>query len=408
MNKLLSIITIATLLTIVACENDDTDFSSIIGGAAEEEVIDTFVYKAVEFDYSFLSEAEEEIDATDGDYVENTDFSRTVYIEYDGDSVSLSGDALGRVSIVTDGAHVTVTSTTKRMEYVLSGSSDNGSFKIYSENKMKVTLAGLTLHNPTGAAINDQCGKSLYLVLDDGSVNTLSDGSTYTTTEGEDMKGTIFSEGQIILSGAGTLNVNANCKNGIVSDDYLVFRPGNVVNIVNTASHGLKANDGIFIRGGVLNIRTYGDGAKGINSEYNLDITGGRTTIITSGSDDLSTAADTTSTAGIKTDMWLLIEGGVIAIKSLGENAKGIKCSTDLTFTDGDLTVVTLGSYITSSPKGIKADGLIDISGGAIYSYSASADAIDCDGEFILAEGYSYLNNENNLFEVGYTQSESD
>ena len=54
---------------------------------------------------------------------------------------------------------------------------------------------------------------------------------------------------QIIFSGSGILNVKGGYKNAIVSDDYIVFRPGNVINAGSTAGHGIKANDGVKIMG---------------------------------------------------------------------------------------------------------------------------------------------------------------
>lgn len=404
-------------ITLAACENDDTDFSKEIAepladsteetdgdtneetSEEEEEPEPGSDAKQIAFDYTALEEAAEEFASDDGDYVENRSFAGTLYIEYNGSSVNITGDT-DLVGVVTDGAHVTVNAS-KKMEYVLSGSSDNGSLKIEdTETFMKVTLNGLNLTNPTGAAINDQSGKSFYIVLADGTENTLTDGSTYTMVTGEDMKGTIFSEGQIIFSGSGSLNVYAYGKNGIASDDYIVFRPGNVINVYSYASNGVKANDGVFIRGGVLNIEVSADGAKGINSETNLDVTGGRTTIITSGGIVVEDA-DTKSCAGVKTDFWMLMEGGELNIKSTGEGGKGINCTTDITFNGGTLNVVTLGAKGDASPKGIKADGLIEITGGYVYSYSLYSSAIEAATGLYYSEE-NLLNNDTGLFEISY------
>lgn len=54
----------------------------------------------------------------------------------------VSGD-VDMVTVFVEGAHVTIHSYRHNIEYVLKGSSDNGSFKIYSDYKMKITLMAL-------------------------------------------------------------------------------------------------------------------------------------------------------------------------------------------------------------------------------------------------------------------------
>lgn len=377
-----------------ACVNDDTDFSDIIDGD------DSYVPKEIKFNTAPLEEGEETVPSGDNDYVENSPARYKVTVIYNGESARLEGD-VNRVKSTIEGGHVTINSVVSRMEYILTGISTNGSFKIYSENKMKVTLADLQLTNPNGAAINNQCGKSMYVELLAGSSNFLADGPDYNMVEGEDMKGTFFSEGQIIFSGAGTLQVRSNGRNAIVSDDYIVFRPGNVINVSNTAGNGVKANDGIFIRGGVLNIETKGDASKGLNSELDMEISGGRTTIITSGN-AIGQENDASSCAAIKCDSLFTVTDGILNLKSEGEGGKGINCDKNILVSGGEVNVVTIGKKTVSSPKGIKADGNITFTGGSVYSYSKKSDAIDAELTFNYAEGYTSFKQENHLFEIVY------
>jgi len=381
-----------------ACESDDTNFDEIINGGGSSNP--TYVPREVAFDYSPLSEPAEEIPQFDNDYVENADFFYQVNIRYNGNTAEVSGD-YGFLDISVDGAHVTVNSMVKNVEYVLSGSSSNGSFKIYSESKLKVVLDGVSLTNPHGPAINSQCGKSMYLVIADGTVNTLADGKEYVAVEAEDMKGTLFSEGQIIFSGSGTLDVTGNAKNAIASDDYILFRPGNVINVKCNGSNGVKANDGVNINGGVLNIDVATDGAKGINSEFEMNITGGRTTIITTGNAYVQ-ENDTSSCAAIKCDSTFVMKAGKVSLKSTGNGGKGINGDKHIYVKGGDLCVVTTGKKVNASPKGIKADGEIAFTGGSVYSYSAWSDAIDAAKGFSFSQGYVSLTEQKHLFEVEY------
>ena len=73
------------------------------------------------------------------------------------------------VSIVKNGAKVTVTCTNTTTEYTyrVSGSSDNGSLTINADYKLTLQLAGLTLTNAKGGATIDvECGKRIDVVLD--------------------------------------------------------------------------------------------------------------------------------------------------------------------------------------------------------------------------------------------------
>ena len=180
----------------------------ILTGAVIE---DDITPKDIVLDNSDLTEPAEVIpddeDALDfGDYVENTVWALTVRINFDGDSATVTGNP-STVMVEIDGAHVTVTSAAKRVRYILTGTTPDGSIKFYSERKFQVQLAGVDITNPHGAAINNQCGKSFYLVLNGGTENTLRDGTEYTMVEDEDQKAALFSEGQILVSGKGKLNV---------------------------------------------------------------------------------------------------------------------------------------------------------------------------------------------------------
>ncbi|MBR1803915.1 MAG: carbohydrate-binding domain-containing protein [Muribaculaceae bacterium] len=404
--KRLCYILAATTLLLTGCINDDSDFNTLLQKAEEAiKPID------IELDYSDLDEQPDEIitdidDPYYNDYVENDEFSRVIYIHYDGNTVSLDGET-SRVSITTSGAHVTINSTAGHMDYVLSGTSTDGSLKIYSDSKFKLTLNEVALTNPHGAAINDQCGKTVYLVLTDGTTNSLTDGDTYSIDLGEQMKGAFFSEGQVVVSGDGTLNVNASGGHGIASDDYIRFRPGCKVNVTASGGHAIKANDGIFIDGGVLNLTVTGDGYKGLKSDMDLTMKGGRTTVITTGDSriieqTLETVADTSSCAGIKAEGIVAITAGTLNIKSTGEGGKGINSVGSISITGGTVNVVTTGAKTYSSPKGIKSDEDITIGGGNTYTYSRYGNPLDASGTLTVQQGYSTYETREHRIRIFY------
>lgn len=330
----------------------------------------------VAWDTSAFEEAAEVIptDETDpnyDDFIENSTFSSTVTIRYSEGNAMVTNNVSG-VTVVQEGAHVIVTSTVKKVEYVLTGTASDGSFKIYSDNKFKLTLNGVGLTNPTGAAINVQSGKRVFVVCNDGTENTLTDGTSYIKTDGEDMKGCFFSEGQLIFSGKGLLTVNGNYKHGICSDDYVRFRVGTRINVTAEVSNGIKANDAVIIGGGALNITVKGDAAKGISCDGYVTVSGGRTLILTTGGGVYEADEnDVSACAGIKCDGILTMNAGIVGVKSTGAGGKGISSDGDIVINGGTIHVITTGQQyvynrLDTSPKGIKSDMNVTINDGTI------------------------------------------
>ena len=379
----------------------------ILGITTEDEIIP----KEITLDDSELVEPVEEVpedeDALDfGDYVENTSWSTTVRINFDGETATVTGTTSSIIAQI-DGAHVTITSAAKRVRYIVTGTTANGSLKFYSERKFQLQLNGVDITNPTGAAVNNQCGKSLYLVVNAGTVNTLRDGEAYTMTEGEDQKATLFSEGQILVSGKGLLNIYSTGKHCMASDDYVFVRPGTRMYLNSTSGHGIKAKDYVYIKGGVINMEIADDGAKGINCDSLITIAGGRTTIINAGTTKLETDSlgnsVSTGAAGVKADYNITMTGGTLNIKCTGNDAKGVNVAQPFLFTGGELNVVLTGKKVTVDPKGVKCDTDCTIQGGSFYSCAPNGRAIDVNGELTIAEGYTTRNNsDRRLFEIIY------
>ena len=156
--------------------------------------------------------------------------SYNIAISYSGTTASIAiTDTLGNtltsidsLEITTSGAGVTINNLGHNtIHYTLSGSSTAGFFKLYSPSRQVIELSDLTLTGMGGAAINNQSDKRTYIVLT-GS-NTIKDGGSYSATPAdEDERAAFFSEGQIGVSGSGSLSITASAsdgKGGLFSDD---------------------------------------------------------------------------------------------------------------------------------------------------------------------------------------------
>ena len=298
------------------------------------------------------------------DALENNSFTTEVSIDMSNPTAKTENG----VEITVSGGHVTANhGSTKNICYVLSGTTTNGSFTVVGDKKYEVKLNNVNITNPDSAALNLLSGKRAYIVLTDGTSNTLSDGT------GGSQKGALYCKGKLLFNGSGSLSVTGHSNNAIHSADYIVFRKGNNIYANSTANHGIKANDGIFINGGIINVEVSAEAAKGINCESNIIVNGGRTTVITTGGGTYDTTdKEAKGAACIKADSAFTINAGELYLKSTGSGGKGINVDTEANFTGGNVYIVTEGGQYksnndTSSPKGIKADGNINISGGTIW-----------------------------------------
>lgn len=366
-------------------------------------------YLDVDLNKESLSETEAEV-TSDDEYYENyleTDFTEeyVIYVAYDGTNAVVSGDVDAvEVDYGENQSDVVIVSEVKGVHYVLRGTTPNGSFKIYSQKKFELELNGVSITNPTGAAINNQ-GKRAFVVLTDGTDNYLTDGTTYSdAVEDEDMKGVFFSEGKLAFSGKGSLTVTSKGKHGIVSDDYLLFRPGVNISVSSTSGHCIKSNDGIIVRGGVINCQTSATAAKALTTDGLFRLQGGRVTAITSGNAQYdSDDQDVSGAAGLKADSIVVIESGELLCKSTGKGGKGISTDKTFTMTGGTVKVVTTGTTYTysskldSKAKGIKADEDILIEGGLVMVKTNG----DSGSEGIETKGY-YTQNGGQVGAMSY------
>ena len=317
-----------------------------------------------------------------------------VGITYSDAQAVITGDRNNIVS--TNGAHVIVDATNDANVYVitLSGSTTDGSLKIYGKSALTLRLNGVNLTNTRGAAINNQCHKDLYVICEPGTENVLTDAEVY--AEGnpdEDEKGTLFSEGQIHFQGTGALTVNSKSKNAIACDDYIRIADLTLkTNTASTGSHGIKVKEELYIESGNIDIFVAADGAKGIKCDSTVTITGGTTNITTTGApliENIDGVADTSSCAAIKCECDFTMTAGKLVLKSTGEGGKGLNSSKDIYFKGGTLEATTSGEKEDASPKAVKADGLIYISGGFFTARSEEGRATDCASKdrFPIIEG---------------------
>ena len=294
-----------------------------------------------------------------GDFMENYAPKNTVVITYKEGKATYTVKPSG-VNVSVNGYLVKVTSAKKDIAFTLKGTTTNGSFKLYSDKKAQVTLDGVSITNPTGAALNIQSGKTMMIKLADGTTNYLEDGKSYTLEGTEQQKGTCFSEGQLVFSGKGALNVKSNYGHGIVSDDYVRVRGGNIT--INSVRDGISTSDRFIMYGGVVNITAQQDGID-VDEGY-IEIGAGQLTV-NAVDEGITASYEGDEDTGIVDPLitpYIDIKGGLIKVVTTGDKGHGVRAMSTFSMSGGIVQATTKGA----GSKALMSEGGMSLTGGKV------------------------------------------
>ncbi|MBR6107526.1 MAG: carbohydrate-binding domain-containing protein [Oscillospiraceae bacterium] len=336
-------------------------------------------------------------------------------ITYAASSVTLYNDAGEIVDpaqaenvTVENGTYVTITKPTTdgtvNHDISVDGECANGQLKVsadktaYPDAEVVINLRGLTLSNSSDSPVYvESCGGECIISAKKDTVNTISDGTSYTNADGS--AGAIYSCDDLKFKGKGTLNVSGNCADGIVSKDDLKLWNGTVT--VNAVDDGIRGKDSVRIGDpddtdySALNVTVTSQNGDGIKSTNDSDtskgfvrISGGTVNITAKGGD------------GIQAEQAVEINGGDLTVYTYQGSAYGYGNSGD-----GNSKKNYDGSY-----KGIKAVGLYDEAGttyqsmgnitvtGGNITVDSTDDGIHCGGDMTLTGGVFHVKSADDGF----------
>jgi len=161
---------IMLLFGLVACSTDDSwyndswtdnttstttesnDDNSTTTGTTDNVITDVssdgdVTSFTIAFNKNAITESQT-VDSSDDDYIENTSFDKTITITFStSGNATVDGDDTGIVSV--SGNDVIATNTTEQViKYVLTGTTTDGFFKLYSTKKQAIVLNGVSITNP--------------------------------------------------------------------------------------------------------------------------------------------------------------------------------------------------------------------------------------------------------------------
>lgn len=236
---------------------------------------------------------------------------------------------------VENGTYVTITKqtsdgTTDYGDINIDGECKEGQIKVdvdenaYPNSQVTLNLRGLTLSNSKDSPIYIQeLGDECVITSKKDTVNTISDGTDYKNAD--ESAAAIYSLDDLKFKGKGTLIVNGNCKDGIVSKDDMKIWNGDIQ--VTAADDGIRGKDSIRI----------GDPDAEDYSSLKL-------TVYSKGGDGIRSTNDTADSG----KGYIKINGGTIDVKA--DYGDGIQAEQEVMIAGGDINIYTYqGSGYTGS-----------------------------------------------------------
>ncbi len=398
MKKLISIFLVFSfvfcLLTGCGKENSNDE---TINSNNESSITDTSDTTAVPVDVDY-SQADEDI-FTDRDVKSDYSEEDSVLIQLNGNSATASSN-----SVNISGSTVTIT---EEATYVISGTLTDGMIIVDADDtaKLQIVLNGVNITSKTSAALYVLEADKVFVTLADGTSNTLANGGTFTAIDENNIDATIFSKQDLTFNGSGSLTVTSPVSHGIVCKDDLVFTGGTYT--VNSASHGIDANDSVRITSSTK--LTVDAGKDGIHCE-NTDDTSLGFIYISDVTMNIEAEGD-----GIAASAYVQIENGTFDLLVGGGSENGSNASSGNyggfmgggghggMRPGGSQSSTTTTDESGTSMKGIKAANSLLISGGT-FKIDSADDSVHSDvsvtingGTFEIASGDDAIHAEETL-----------
>lgn len=257
---------------------------------------------------------------------------------------------------------------TKEGIYVLSGTLENGSIEVNSKGNIKIILDNVNITNKNGPAINVKNAKNIVISTKEDNINNLTDDEVFSGYD-DSINATIYSKDNLILEGDGTLIVNSNNKNAIVSCNNLIINDETYK--INASIDALKGKDSVIIKNGNFEIKSNDDG---IHADNELLIDNGTINIVR-------------SYEGLEAEKIIINDGNIKVYSSdygINTSSKSDNLAT--------INIKRGNVYVNSSGDGLDANSSIYISGGIVTFDGPTTDgdvALDYDNELVITKGIS-------------------
>lgn len=201
------------------------------------------------------------------------------------------------------------------------------------------------------------------------------------------------------------------------SDDAIQVELDGTTSTGELTDHDGEDSGNIYIEGGSLTATAVNAATKALKGDGDIKISGGTVNVTASGTAAWDTTdAELKSASGINASGNLTVSGGTVTAKATGAGGKGLSVDGTLTISSGSVSATTSGAiaYVSSSsnttirtttssstterlndsyktsPKAIKADGAMTISGGTLYAKASYHEALETKSTLDVTGGVVY------------------
>ena len=329
-------------------------------------------------DNSASESADESTNTSDESSSESELFSdRDLSGEYDTEgavkvALNKTGIECSDEGVEVSGSNATIT---KAGTYILSGTLDNGSIIVDAdkEDKVQLVLSGVTINSDTFAAIYVRQADKVFITLDEGTENILSNSGAFSQIDDNEVDAVIFSKDDITVNGKGTLKINCAAGNGISGKDEVTITGGFIE--IEAAKHAIRAKDSLAIADGSFKLVSDNDG---LHAENGDDDSLGNI-YITGGDFNIQVADD-----AIHANSLLQIDGGTFEITA----AEGLE-GTYIKVNDGTILINASDDGVNAAYKSSAYTPTFEMNGGklTINMGAGDTDAVDSNADLIINGG---------------------
>lgn len=295
------------------------------------------------------------------------DEDAAVRIRLEGDSASCDSSA-----VQISGATVTIAA---EGVYVLTGTLSDGEIIVNcsKEEKVQLVLNGAEIHSADFAAIYVAQADKVFLTLAGGTVNTLTNGGSFTASDESNVDAVIFAKDDLTINGSGALLITSPGGHGVVGKDEVTICGGSFE--ITSAKTAISGKDNLSVSSGVFKLIAGTDAMKSENDDTTLG-----NVYLAGGSYNLSADGDGVSASGT-----LTVAGGSYTVltgsggNDTDKSQKGMKAGSALTILDGTI-------WVSSTDDSIHSNGSITVLAGTL-NLSSGDDGVHADDTVTVAGG---------------------
>ena len=290
-------------------------------------------------------------------------------------------------SVISNAPNVTATASRVTISqggtYLLSGTLQDAQLtvEIPAGETARLVLRGVDMHCERGPVIYSNGGGTVVLLLEDGTENTVSDGKNYLYSGSKVREAAISVEGDLLITGGGSLSVEAIHNDALRSESTLAVAAGTLE--VTAWRDGLLAGRELQISGGQLSIacgRTGLSANSAGTGQGSVTLAGGTVALICGG-DGIAAAGSLSATAG----EYHITTGGGSGNASYGETAEkwGLWGGLPQQQPAEEQAIVSREPIVSDSARGLFAGRSLALSGGAF--------TLDCSDAALYSGGSTQL-----------------